>query len=240
MGVETDAEEFELVSFLNADNKEDYIPDGPSAPPLATQPAGRVMSLIVGGIGLLADSCAQPPSPAPPLSAATAATSCPRAQAGCAESRRACGRKSRYDLMVVNLVRSQLAELYPVGGDFSLSWQASLLTSSSLLGALVGQLALGYAADRLGRRSAPPRPCLAPTPSLRRGGTPRPPRGRQLLLISGGLTTAGCLGSALALDDGRPGHRTCRPSLGPARGSHGCGRRALSGFECGFESRCRL
>ena len=82
--------------------------------------------------------------------------------------------------MVVNLVRGQLAELYPVRGDFHLSWQASLLTSSSLVGALVGQLALGYAADRLGRR--------------------------RLLLISGALTTAGCLGSACALDDGRPGH----------------------------------
>ena len=100
-----------------------------------------------------------------------------------------------YDLMVVNLVRGQLAVLYPVPGDFHLSWQSSLLTSSSLVGALCGQLGLGYAADRLGRR--------------------------RLLLISGALTTLGCVGSALAMDDGKPGHSllwttliTCRFIMG--------------------------
>ena len=80
-----------------------------------------------------------------------------------------------YDFAIINLVRADLAKLYPVD-DFENSWQRSMITASSIFGAMGGQLLLGYLADSLGRR--------------------------RLLLISGGLTFAGALGSACAFDFG--------------------------------------
>ena len=77
-----------------------------------------------------------------------------------------------YDFAVINLVRSDLTRLYPPHG----SWQRSMITASSIFGAMVGQLVLGFLADNLGRR--------------------------RLLLVSGGLTIAGALGSACAFDFG--------------------------------------
>ena len=81
-----------------------------------------------------------------------------------------------YDFAVINLVRASLATLYPIGGDFSTSPQRSLITASSIFGAMTGQFLLGYLADRLGRR--------------------------RLLLASGGLTFLGALGSACAFNFG--------------------------------------
>ena len=85
-----------------------------------------------------------------------------------------------YDFSVINLVRSDLADLYPPSGErFATSWQRSLITASSIFGAMAGQLVLGFLADRLGRR--------------------------RLLLVSGSLTIAGAIGSASAFDFGE-GH----------------------------------
>ena len=84
-----------------------------------------------------------------------------------------------FDLCVINLVRGEIAALYPVAGGFKNSWQRSLVTASSIFGAMFGQFVLGFLADRLGRR--------------------------RLLLVSGGLTFAGALGSACAFDFG-PNH----------------------------------
>lgn len=81
-----------------------------------------------------------------------------------------------YDFAIINLVRPSLEDLYPVRGDFSTSWQRSMITASSIFGALIGQLLLGFLADRLGRR--------------------------RLLLVSNGLTFAGALASACAIDFG--------------------------------------
>ena len=82
-----------------------------------------------------------------------------------------------YDFAVINLVRHSIAKLYPVtGNDWDGSWQRSLITASSIFGAMAGQLLLGYLADHLGRR--------------------------KLLLLSGGLTFLGAVGSASAFDFG--------------------------------------
>lgn len=80
-----------------------------------------------------------------------------------------------YSFAIINLVRNELGAIYPVE-DFSTSWQRSMITSSSLAGAMVGQVCLGSAADKLGRR--------------------------KLLLLSGLLTFIGSLGSACAQDFG--------------------------------------
>ena len=80
-----------------------------------------------------------------------------------------------YDLTVINLVRGVLQAQYPVS-NWEGSWQRSLVTASSFIGAVVGQLLLGALADRLGRS--------------------------RLLVASGGLTFLGSLSSACALDWG--------------------------------------
>ena len=44
-----------------------------------------------------------------------------------------------YDFAIINLVRADLAKLYPVD-DFENSWQRSMITASSIFGAMGGQL----------------------------------------------------------------------------------------------------
>lgn len=80
-----------------------------------------------------------------------------------------------FDVSVINLVRASLERMYPVQ-DWERSWQRSLITASSIFGAMLGMVVLGALADRLGRR--------------------------RLLLVSGGLTFVGALGSACAFDFG--------------------------------------
>ena len=81
-----------------------------------------------------------------------------------------------YDFSVINLVRPSLERSYPVHGDFATSWQRSMITASSIFGALIGQLVLGRSADVLGRR--------------------------RLFLVSNGLTFMGAFLSAIAFDFG--------------------------------------
>ena len=77
-----------------------------------------------------------------------------------------------YDFSVINLVRPILDDLYP-GASASYD---SMVTASSIVGSACGMLVLGALADVLGRR--------------------------HLLLVSGGLTFLGALGSALAFPVG--------------------------------------
>lgn len=100
-----------------------------------------------------------------------------------------------YDLTVVNLVRDLLCSEYPVQ-SFKSSWQRSLITASSIVGAVVGQLLLGALADRLGRR--------------------------RLLLVSGTLTCLGAAVSAAAVDFG-PSHVGLWATLVAARFIMGVG-----------------
>ena len=83
-----------------------------------------------------------------------------------------------YDLTIVNLVRAPLEEEYPVT-NFDSSWQKTFITSSTLIGAVVGQLVLGALADKLGRR--------------------------RLLLLSGALTFVGSAACACSFNFGGPG-----------------------------------
>jgi len=55
-----------------------------------------------------------------------------------------------YDLFVINIVTTVLRSVYPAAAP----WAESLVKSAILFGTIVGQLVLGAAGDRLGRRAA--------------------------------------------------------------------------------------
>lgn len=55
-----------------------------------------------------------------------------------------------YDLFVINIATTVLRSVYPAAPV----WSESLVKSSILLGTIVGQISLGAAGDRLGRRAA--------------------------------------------------------------------------------------